>query len=538
MAVPSDTKSTPHTLTPLLTTRSLLTSANSIAIPSFLADPLVARFSRLGLNLLGNESEVNLCSSSSIVWTGLLPKFWHLSPTVYAASAALGAAYEMFPTSRALQGGDHPSAKNQYLIALGFLRQDILLQTHGPTAVFLASIILAGVEALQRNLTNAFMHIQGAFKIYTECIREVVQKPKLPNEVQIEDAEQLALNLVVQQLDVQNVTYRLSHSLNLGQSHLSQRSLDHTTGPVRTEQAESAIVHLLHACYSFSSMASAYKYLPRSHIPSDVVIHQGRYIAQLQQWLTKIEAKSQRLKPGGNRPRQETSPRPSLLPLRIQCLSTIIYLSSILSPYEAIFDSLHHLFQKIVDATTVVLSSRKVSGVQTQFRFRPISSLSQPLFLTVMKCRDPGLRRKAIELLALTEREGPWDPEILVAVAERAVVIEEQFMRRNAGGREPDGLEDELEKSHDEDQKKVPERARLHGCGMGYISTDSGAPVDGVIPNNGNARQIRTIEFRFRRCADIEKMIEANGESTNASGNDSDYWETWDERIEMQCDTR
>ena len=50
-----------------------------------------------------------------------------------------------------------------------------------------------------------------------------------------------------------------------------------------------------------------------------------------------------------------------------------------------------------------------------------------PLFITAIKCRDPGIRREAIRLLRERRRlEGVWDSAGAAAVAERLVVLEEQ----------------------------------------------------------------------------------------------------------------
>jgi hypothetical protein len=46
--------------------------------------------------------------------------------------------------------------------------------------------------------------------------------------------------------------------------------------------------------------------------------------------------------------------------------------------------------------------------------------------LTAIKYRHSARRRQAVELLRSTGLEGPWDGELLAAVASRAIEIEEE----------------------------------------------------------------------------------------------------------------
>lgn len=88
----------------------------------------------------------------------------------------------------------------------------------------------------------------------------------------------------------------------------------------------------------------------------------------------------------------------------------------------------------------------------------------------------------------------------------------------------------------------APECDRLHICGMGHMTKDSGSPVDGMILQR-NANEVwsasedefRKIEFRFRRCIDIEKMISGKSDGTYDAddADEADYWKIWVERIEI-----
>jgi hypothetical protein len=56
----------------------------------------------------------------------------------------------------------------------------------------------------------------------------------------------------------------------------------------------------------------------------------------------------------------------------------------------------------------------------------PGPGILQTLFFTAIKYRHSAHRRRAVELLGRTGLEGPWDVKLLVAVASRAIEIEEE----------------------------------------------------------------------------------------------------------------
>ena len=459
---------------------------------SLCTDAASSSYFQLGLTLLGCF-EPRYHSAASIVWIDLLPRLSKSSQSIYAASTALGAVYEAFSIQNPLRSGGHLAASSAYQAALTHLKTGIQLRLENPVALFLTTLILAGVEALQRNLTNGLMHVRGAFKIHAECIAGV-PATDLSQFVKdgISDDEVAALSLLVRLMDLQVMMYKLSLSNQL--PLVRRHSHTDTTKCLSTKtKTELDVISLLHDCYAFSSSAAAYKYVPHSGIPPEVIEQQSHYSSLLHQQLINDIGDL----------------------LRLQCLSALIYISSIFSPQETSFDSCQNLFQQIVGSSAHCLGDRSDSSAHLKLRFRLVSDISQPVFLTAMKCRNPALRRKAVELLRLTGKEGPWDSRVLVAVATRAIEIEESLI--------PDR----------KDGSPVPERARLHGCGMGHISTDTGAPVDGAIPNTDDDDGRRIIEFRFRRCNDVEGFVTARGSQKTVEELDPKYWEIWNERIEV-----
>ena len=204
--------------------------------------------------------------------------------------------------------------------------------------------------------------------------------------------------------------------------------------------------------------------------------------------------------PGESSPSQPTSP--SLLVMRIQCLSAIIYVSTILNPCEKSYDTYELFFRQIVDGAFRLLGQTPDScfwaGPAT--RFRLISPLSQPLYLTSMKGRHGRVRREAIGLLSMTGREGPWDSVTHVQVARRALEIEEHAIQ---------GIDMNL------DEISVPEKSRLHGCGLNS--------------EQGRYKGGGSIEATFSRCFDVDKMMLR----ADILWDNKKNWDIWTEKVPL-----
>jgi hypothetical protein len=407
-----------------------------------------------------------------------------------------------------------------------------MAQDRDPVALFLTSIVLACVETLGRHLTHALTHVKGALNMFTEYLSFDHEAADV-NNLHLNQPELSALSIFARTLDLQNTTYKLSLPLQLSNVDLEQLDSRHA-------HDESHLLLLLHSCYSFAAEASKYKYLPDSTTPSNITEGQSKYISLLRQWRTQNQPRDVLCHEFGEDQEHllastntdfETAQAPQR---QLQCLSAIVYLSTILSPCETIFDEHYGHFLSIIQQAEVMIQNEGKGQRESRPRTRLLSYLSQPLFFTAMKCRDPHVRRKAIQLLSLTGKEGPWDAEILAAVATRAMEIEESFnakgIETSSAFQQSDFTADNTTSNCNADHCRIPERARLHGCGMGHMTEDSGSPGGDVLRIFSHGSERRKIKFRFRRCMDIPKLLAYEQERSDAEA-PAEYWEEWDELI-------
>ena len=478
-----------------------------------------------GLVVLTEEAFQNEFGLDAALWSNVISRLYTISPAVHAAVACLGAAYESLecciPSERSASDS---SLEYLYATSLLMLQEEIEATSCGPLPLFFASIVLAGVELLLSNQNNALLHVQGAFQV-SNCI-PLSASPGKPG---IQAEEQLAVASIVQALDVQIASYALARPLDL--PPFSADEIVDRCDPAlsSTQRIRSQVLSLLHNCYHFAIQASKFKYVHYSHLPLDIAIDQGSHIALLSNWIKVLReiGKTDLITGPGLLEHRLDARQRCILSLRLQCLSALIYLSTILCPYETSYDAFTSSFDEIIQIACLLLQQDiTLPRFVTGRRLRLLSSLSQPLFFAAMKCRVPGLRRKAAELLAMTGQEGPWDSQVLTCVLSRAITIEElsESPHVEETGQSPNGTEDSDSPTFST-SIHIPGTSRLHGCGMEIVSPDRSKP--------NQQRGKRMVKIGFSRCLDVECMVKSTEGPNPKAFEDERHWQIWDEVVEL-----
>jgi hypothetical protein len=97
---------------------------------------------------------------------------------------------------------------------------------------------------------------------------------------------------------------------------------------------------------------------------------------------------------------------------------------------ETVFDRYLQEFTEITDrASNVLLEKEKTPG-----RFTLEFGLVPPLSWTVLRCRHPQIRRRALGLLEKAPREGLWDPKLVVWLSRELISLEEGIDQLDSTG--------------------------------------------------------------------------------------------------------
>jgi hypothetical protein len=104
---------------------------------------------------------------------------------------------------------------------------------------------------------------------------------------------------------------------------------------------------------------------------------------------------------------------------------SIIISTSFLEVEETELDSLSPHFTTIVNLTCFVLSPEGEGTSVNRKHFALELGIVPPLWWTVMKCRHPKMRRKALWLISRVGSEGFWDPIIMRQTGIETILLEE-----------------------------------------------------------------------------------------------------------------
>ena len=507
------------------------------------------RLARLGCGVL-RDGLHDQFEVSRAVFECLLPQLSYALPSVNAAAAALGAVYEMQTAPLGTVDGKTWLVVTQYGAAIREVQQELCNRPYGAVPILVACLLLACADVLLRRPRFALMHLQGAIRLLEErngmstlAPGSIVSSDGVSHRLTsntdplpLEEGDD-EITALFRTLDVQTVSYADGRRPRM-QIALVRTSQDAPTSPISVYRTSRDLIALMQACYCFTSYASHFKYLPQVLVPAELFIEQGRQIAALKQWLRRLTYDIlPYVKPSSDSTRTATAEYTHCLMLRNLCLSTIIYASTILDPYETGWD-IHALdFQEIITGAELILENRRrkrcgaLSSSTTAFTFTPAPGIIQPLYLTVLKYRHPKWRRRALELLRESGKEGPWDGNLMAAVVQCAVEIEESELLRHA-----DSSVEHLENI-------VPERVRISGCGpdedtdgiIGWESTKDGRNMSHV----GSTSRWILLRVRLSRCKDVDRMLVAGLEIQEPGGEAAfthkRHWEKWIETVEFSC---
>jgi hypothetical protein len=506
------------------------------------------RLARVGVDLLSHGLSDQFEFTVSI-FDILLPQLSHAIPSVNAAAAALGAIYELQSTASSTGKSDERNAiaATQYSLAIKAMQQDLQVQRFGTVPLLMICMLLACSELLLRRRSYSLMHIQAGFKLLEErratfasamsaskssSSSSPVDSPSTTSDAPLSDEDEIFL--LFRTFDIHSSTYadRRMPTMPPPRLWLPPAVLSENLDP-RTMGLD--LISTIHSCLYFTSTAGQYKYLPASQVPASILIEQGRHLGVLNAWLTRLDRYvMHRSILGTSAPRVNPKSRTHLLMLRNMCLSTIIFASTILSPYETAWDDYSWYFEEIISGAEEILSSRSRARSRSwspdlngqsksdpdrtysgntdfAFTFTPLPGVIQPLCLTAFKYRHSSYRRRAAQLMRCAGREGPWIGELVAAVAERLIEVEESHALPE-GEAEADEISALLWGDVGEDIIKgpasIPENARISGAGMDANINRNKGPGEHD-SKNWTARRSGETRARFFRCRDVEGMLEA-----------------------------
>lgn len=454
------------------------------------------RLSRIGCSVISDGLR-NQFAFGCETLEFLIPQLNYSLPSVNAAAAAVGAYYEL-QTSSSTDRCREQLAARQYQLAIKLIQQDLVTQPYGLTPLLVGSILLLLTELLLRRRQGALVHLRAAYKIMglrKEAANNISNLMSDNNTSTDESARSISppsemeddLETLFRSFDIQTAAYSDgTRSPDMQQSLVAATNFSWSAAD-DIQNLGRHVISEVHSSYHFTWSAVSLADIPTSFVPHYVLIEQGRHIGALK-YLVGIIDHAVLPTIGLNAELRLSSKYTHVLMLRNICLSTLIYVSTILSPHETSFDSYADYFQQIITTAEIILDNLGQGSPNQQppaLKFTPSTGVIQPLYLTASKYRQPSWRRRAIRCLQRAGREGPWIGDLLAAVTERAADIEE----RDSG---TTGIE-----IQDADLSvAIPEEARIYLCRM----AENNGSLDGrlwLTPTRGVTKVVY-----YTRCRD------------------------------------
>lgn len=350
-------------------------------------------------------------------WTVSLPRACHLHSLVNMAAAAFAATH----MARVLSFRSHHLDRAgiiYYHQALTALQKEVSSPHYDTNAILIACSLLLSIELILKRHRNALFHLQGALVVLSTTSDQGHGMLRHGADEQCSRA----LFHFFRTMDFQAAAYLSVRPPTLPTLEIFDVAKP-SLAPHLLGELDRHITPLLHSCSNFIARACRYKYLPRSSIPLPLIHEQDAFIATLTDWVLTLEGRLKVVRMNlDSEGRRELDTLPIFL---VQCLSMIIYTSTIMDPSELSYDNHTKNFLSILhEATLHMERAINKSRPPSRVAFRLVPGFAQPLYLTATKCRQLSTRLQAISLLYGIGSEGPWNGRAEAAVASRVVEIE------------------------------------------------------------------------------------------------------------------
>jgi Fungal specific transcription factor domain len=376
--------------------------------------------------------------SEATFWSGLVLRVGEQEPVVRNAIIALGTLHEDYQArggvySKAqIKEPNHQNALRLYGKALRQLneRLDRGNRTSAKLAI-IVSVLFTCFEVLRRNNMAAVIHYQAGMR---EMVRQINMNEgqAITSETSAEHGTPIVQEMpqtelddilrVFARYDIQACTFVKARAepVNVNVPVVPPESF--TLGEVKRH-----LDNLLISVYQLvKSDLGMYRYWPVHAVPQEWVYQRDEAVQTFENWMAALEqyfrTTTVQLSP---------SELKSLLGLRMQIKVAVIQLKTCIDcGPESSFDAFYPEFQDIVarvDRLTSTLQLREGPPLNNEATpFTMELGIIHPLFFVATKCRHYRVRRRAINLLKRSGREGIFEGPIMAIIALRMAQMEEE----------------------------------------------------------------------------------------------------------------
>ena len=364
--------------------------------------------SATGPNLTGNFD--------SNFWDKFVLSVAHFEPAVKHALIALGSLHESYHRNYnqhchiSYYSEPNVDSLQHYNKAIATINRDINTYGSKRNHVVLCTCALFLVfEVLRGNDLAALIHLRSGLRILQQSDSEASETS---SDITAGDGSDQALRQLFLRFSIQASSYA---RLRLPNPKVNLHPCS-TLGTV--SEARRSLDEILCVMYHMiRNTARKYCYRPPKEIPSSITVQKQSLLFHLTDWASKLD-----LFLRNNRTKLSLKDLCGTMVLKMDQLIANIMLSTCLLPEEGhTYDVFTNEFEQIVSLAESLSTVNRTDRVF----FTMEMGVVQPLYVTVLKCREYTIRHRAIALLKKTGREGIWNGPLAALVAEKAVAFEE-----------------------------------------------------------------------------------------------------------------
>lgn len=399
-------------------------------------------------------------------WDRVILQVSATEPAVRHAVIALGSLHEFFDTQQPGAGYDanHKTMQfslQQYNKAIASLNRLLsAMSTPSVEVVLICCALFISIESIQGNYATTARHLLGGSKILSDWLSShdrkkpgLVRDELLPIFVRLNIQVKSLVELPFPSLepnDAHSNPFPSSFS-TLQEARASLYSqMNKLFDFIQTDEtflcSQSAVPdHIMNEMFAAAeeqNFDESFLFSPRRS-PAELAAatqEKARLLKILEGWqevfgafLLQASSKMNSRELGG------------AILLKIHYLSAWIAVVTCHSRLQTVFDEYESQFAKIVSLSNSLISAGDTEGScfgKTNFWID--MGVIGPLYLAASRCRNPTVRRQAVQLLRLPRREGAWDGEAAATVADRIIALEESGLPPVTAARD------------------IPEYARIH----------------------------------------------------------------------------
>jgi hypothetical protein len=352
-------------------------------------------------------------------WSRLVVQLSHTEPSIRHAVSAVSIIHQDIESSLRHPTGyisANPKAQQDWNAALRSLATRIEAQPDSSLVPLVCCLLFTCIEFLRGNDASSLLHVENGLKILASIRPNGVTTPDSVNARPYDD-----INLIEEH--IVPVFSRLSILCTLASSltpPLYPANAEEDGPHADLGDSRRRLTKVIDLCVRFIYHVTAKA--QESRLDVEDFLEQAKLRNRLTTWRDELDELLARMQKAG-----KDVQRDAVNTLLVQQKVLYIWLSICTSGGESAADTYFADFEGIIQMAEQIAEIRRETASQRLLAFD--LQVLGPLFCVTLKCRHPGLRRRALELLRTTPRkEGFWDAQHAYLTARRVIEVEERHL--------------------------------------------------------------------------------------------------------------